>query len=77
MGRKLTNEQRDIVAAGFLTYLNWKADTFTPEQQLLIKSGNKSILAREVKLYMKETLKYRKKKITPPWELVGGESDEV
>lgn len=68
MARKLTNEQTDTITAGFVYYINWKSRTFTPEYKALIQSGCKATLAKEVRCYLKETMKYRKKKITPPWE---------
>ena len=68
MAHKLTNEQADTMTAGFVYYINWKSRTFTPEYKQLIQSGCKSVLAKEIRCYLKETVKYRKKKITPPWE---------
>jgi len=74
MKSKMTNEQADTMAAGFMYYINWKSETFTPEYKALIQSGCKSVLSKELRHYLKETMKYRKKKIIPPWEQEGGES---
>ncbi len=67
MAHKLTNEQADIMAAGFIQYLNWKYK-MSPEKIALINAGCGSFLSKEAYQYLKETIKYRKKKITPPWE---------
>lgn len=67
MARKLTNEQADIMAAGLIQYLNWKYK-LSPEKIALINAGCGSFLSKEAFQYLKETMKYRKKKVTPPWE---------
>lgn len=68
MAHKLTNEQADIMAAGFIQYINWKYQSNSSEVIKLIQAGCRPVITREAHKYLMETLKYRKKKITPPWE---------